>query len=336
MSAASAIDPTGVERLRKIWALASSPNAGEAAAARDRAAVFLARLGKTIADIPDLLAAKAKTPGPSPGPAGFTFYDMNNPDHVAAWAESDRRHRAERARKEAPEREAVLSRYSSMDAAIAPCEREVLLRMSVRKWAIYRDWPNQRWIDSIDGYNPLSLHYDMPPHVKEALSAAYPLPVTIGEAKSEYDYWERRDRELGLILEDTSNTQLDVSAYGRQEIVRGLLETGLRAQSLADVLIRQRYLVDSESVMVEVEQAVLADLEHLAAMAELAPKSAVQNGHVHNGQRETATARRAEVIRLLSNVDTARLSDREIARMVGVSPQTVGNIRRKHEASMPA
>jgi DNA-binding Lrp family transcriptional regulator len=43
----------------------------------------------------------------------------------------------------------------------------------------------------------------------------------------------------------------------------------------------------------------------------------------------TASDRREEVIRLLSNVDTTTLADREIARMVGVSPQTVGNIRRR-------
>jgi hypothetical protein len=265
---------------------------------------------------------------PEPGPHGFTFYDMDNPDHMAAWAESDRKRRAERARKEAPEREAVLSRYSSMDAAIAPCEREVLLRMSVRKWAVFHDAPNQRWTKSIDGCRELWIR-EMTPRVRLALSTAYPLPGTVQQAKAEYDYWECRDRELGLVLEDTSDTQLDLAARGRREIVRDLLETGLRARTLGEVLIRQRHLVASESVMVEVEQAVLADLEHLAAMAASTPDPAVHTGHAQAGQRETATDRRAEVIRLLSNVDTAYLSDREIARRVGVSPQTVGNIRRR-------
>jgi hypothetical protein len=163
--------------------------------------------------------------------------------------------------------------------------------MSVRKWAVYVERPNQRWIDNIDGHAPRLLQFDMPPHVKEALSAAYPLPVTIGEAKAEYDYWERRDRELGLVLEDTSDTQLDASAYARQEIVRGLLETGLRAQSLADIVIRLRYLSASESTigMPEMVEATLADAEHLAAMAGSIPEPSVQCGHVHNGQHRTAT-----------------------------------------------
>ena len=47
----------------------------------------------------------------------------------------------------------------------------------------------------------------------DALSSAYPLPATITEAAAEYAMWERRNRDLGLVLEDTSDTQLDLPAY---------------------------------------------------------------------------------------------------------------------------
>jgi predicted DNA-binding protein (UPF0251 family) len=321
MSAASTIDPISIERLRKIWALASSPNVGEATAARDRASAFLARHGKTVADIPDLLATKPKASEPAQGPFGFTFYDMNNPDHMAAYADIDRSRRAERARKEKPQRDAVIEAYGSANAVIAPCEREIQLRDAVRQWSVPREPPHQRWTERIGEWDD-SIS-DIPQHVREALSAAYALPTTIEDAAAEYAYWERRDREMGLVLEDTSDTQLDLAAYGRKEIVRGLLETGLRAKSLADVLARQRHLVDCEYSMPEADRAVLADLEYLT---EMAPEDTVQNGQV----KMTASDRRAEVIRLLSNVDMTNLSDREIARKVGVSPQTVGNIRRKH------
>ncbi len=54
---------------------------------------------------------------------------------------------------------------------------------------------------------------------------------------------------------------------------------------------------------------------------------------VQSGQPTTSpSARRIEVLRLLSNVDTAHLTDREIARRTGVSPQTVGDLRRKQAA----
>ena len=42
-----------------------------------------------------------------------------------------------------------------------------------------------------------------------------------------------------------------------------LLETGLRARTLAEVVMRQRYLVDLGENMPEIERAVLADLEAL-------------------------------------------------------------------------
>jgi hypothetical protein len=57
-------------------------------------------------------------------------------------------------------------------------------------------------------------------------------------------------------------------------MVLGLLETGLRAQSVAEVLIRQRHYIASGFSIPEIEQAVLADLEHLATLS-------------HEGQRRT-------------------------------------------------
>jgi DNA-binding CsgD family transcriptional regulator len=94
------------------------------------------------------------------------------------------------------------------------------------------------------------------------------------------------------------------------------LETGLRARSLEEIEIRLRHMIDRQYSMPEVDQAVLLDLQNLIA-------ENAANGH------HSATERRAEVEGMLSNSDTAALSDREIARRVGVSPQTVGNIRRR-------
>ena len=45
--------------------------------------------------------------------------------------------------------------------------------------------------------------------------------------------------------------------------MRRLLETELRAVSLAEVLIRQRHLVNLEVVEPDIERAVLMDLEAL-------------------------------------------------------------------------
>ena len=318
-------------KLAKIGALFGSTEQGEAAAARNRASSILARYDLHIDDIDIVLGDAAEAEGPKPGRFGFTFCDINNPEHMARWAAQDERRRA----AEKPKRDAVIERYGSVEAALAPCEREVLLRQAVRRWSELRSPPDQRWTDNIAGWSYAG--DDMPPDVRQALATAYPLPASIEDAWTEYSYWRRRGRELELVLGDMGDFNLDLPACGRQEIVRELLQTGLRAKSIADVLIRQRYTIDYGADGLGIEEAVLADLEHLAdleANAKSVHEPAVHNGRVHNGHHRTARDRRAEVIRLLSNVDTARLSDREIARQVGVSPQTVGNIRRRHEASV--
>jgi hypothetical protein len=47
----------------------------------------------------------------------------------------------------------VIKRYGSEEAALAPCEREQLLRAAVKKWSKFCAKPYQRWTQSIDGYS---------------------------------------------------------------------------------------------------------------------------------------------------------------------------------------
>ncbi len=251
-------------RLAKVWKLTTSPSPGEAAAARERARVIVEREGKTLDDVPSLLRTSqaSRAAGAAPSAAGFTFYDMNNSAHRAAYTEWDRKRRSDRARREAPERAEVLARYCSLDAVLAWTEQEQLLRAAVARWSVFQEPPHERWTRSIDGYKHETIG-DAPVRVIRALSEAYPLPATITEAAAEYAAWERRDRDIRLAIEDTSDTQLDLPAYLRREIVRRLLETELRATSIDEVLIRQRHLVASEMSEPEIERAVLRDLEGL-------------------------------------------------------------------------
>ncbi|MBR0651997.1 hypothetical protein GXW78_20195 [Roseomonas terrae] len=80
MSSAT-IDP---DRFRKVWTMAQQgATQGERDAAMGRAEVMLAGAGLTLDDVPAVLA---EDPAPQEEVAGFTFYDMNNPAHVAAWS----------------------------------------------------------------------------------------------------------------------------------------------------------------------------------------------------------------------------------------------------------
>jgi prophage antirepressor-like protein len=80
----------------------------------------------------------------------------------------------------------------------------------------------------------------------------------------------------------------------------------------------------------EVDGGMLTDLEHLAASEKKAGVDFAHPSGAHDTvPLRTAAERRTKVKSLLSKRATAQLSDRELAQRVGVSPQTVGNIRRR-------
>jgi hypothetical protein len=328
MALKQAPDRPTLEKLRKVWAMRGSAHPGERANAERLATRIVAGFGYWPGDIEDLLRgvdpSATGTGQQARGSAGFTCYDMGDPAQAEAWAEVDRR----RWRAQEPERAAVLRRYGSLEAVLAWTEHERLLRAAVAPWTLFHDPPDQQRTKSIDGRENES--FDKPSaRVVRALSEAYPLPTSITAAAAEYGAWRRRDRELGLFSDFPRMTHLDLSAQLRENIVGDLLWTGLRATSVAEVLLRCQHAIDIGFSMPEVDQAVVEDLECLVAREQ---QRHVQNGHpTASSERPHRTARQrsAEVRRLLSNVDTSRLSDREIARRAGVSPQTVGNIRRR-------
>jgi hypothetical protein len=255
-----------LDRLGKVWALTRSANAGEAAAARERARIMVEREGKTLADIPSLLRGKPiPTDAPRPSPSGFTPTDMSNPAHRRPETPAEKKRRAERSRKEKPARDDVLRRHGGIDGVLAWTEKERLLRLAVAPWSVFQPPPHQRWTKSIDGHE-VTTPGPPPARVVRALSDAYPLPRTISEAAGEYGMWQSRDRDVGLAVEASDNPQLDLSAEIRRDIVRRLMEVDLRAQSVAEVLIRQRHLVEMDTIGdPDIEKAVLLDLESLDA-----------------------------------------------------------------------
>ncbi|GAN61535.1 hypothetical protein ACI01nite_26640 [Acetobacter cibinongensis] len=71
-----------LDLLAKIWALAEQGNAGEQAAAQNRAEALVKPHGYTLTDVPDLLLTEGYLDDdPQPSAGGFTFYDISNPAH---------------------------------------------------------------------------------------------------------------------------------------------------------------------------------------------------------------------------------------------------------------
>lgn len=161
----------------------------------------------------------------------------------------------------------VIEKYGSEDAAkaLTPAEQAIEAAVEPLRRSV-RDGTHA--VESLDGWHRLLSTREAPDSVRRAVEQAWPMPGTISAAKAEYDLWNERDDELaaawGAGRGDT--VLLSLGCHLRREMVRGLLETGLRAQSIADVIIRQRYYLTRDFSMHDVEQAVLADLEHLVTL----------------------------------------------------------------------
>jgi hypothetical protein len=275
-------------RLAKIWKLTNSPNPGEAAAARDRARAIVEREGKTLADVPGLLRATQKSAPAKPAPATAGFADFGDwmeerePGYKARFAKEQ----AERRQREKDELQEVLARYGSEEAVITLSPTEAVLRAAVLKWCVFQKPPyDTRWIAEIDGRDEPYPLDKMTPRVRKALSAAIPVPTTITEAFAEYTMWEKRDRERALVFGSVGDRQLDLPSAFRMEIVRNLLEVGLRAASVEEVLIRQRYTIDSQMSQPEIDQAVLLDLEGLVAAKAIAKITSRQRRRDRGGRQ---------------------------------------------------
>jgi DNA-binding CsgD family transcriptional regulator len=322
-------------KLLKVTALLDSPNEGECAAALRTANKMLAAAGKRWRDLPAILgappaappraAAAAPTRPATPAAAPQSFEDRmeeKEPGYKARCA----RAQAQRAQEQAAARAAVIEKYGSQDAAVAPSVMEATVDAAMAPFVReeMRQFSNGRFPrKTLDGWS--SYGDPVPPHVGAAVRAALPLPTTLAEAKAETDAWHERERELGAIY-GPDGDWLSLGCGLRLQIVTALLYHDLRATSLEDAIVRHRairgrgFVPNSEEA-----DAMIADIEQLARM------QAVTTNPVQSGRLATATDRRSEVLRLLSNLDTVALSDREIGRRVGVSPQTVGNLRRRFE-----
>ncbi len=209
---------------------------------------------------------------------------------------------------------------------------------AVKPWRRVCERPRQRWTQAISDCDSWIHRWEekAPAAALSAVAGAYPMPETIPAAKAEYDYWRQRNDELDAFAEGPSgDIGLDLVAYIRWEMVRRAFEVELISRNLSDLLIRAQYYDAQESLNEDGLKAIWRDIEILEELGRIEAKIATVVAEARPSNldsvppRHTATERRHAVLELLSHVDTAALPDREIARRVGVTPTTVGNIRRR-------
>jgi hypothetical protein len=181
-------------------------------------------------------------------------------------AEAKRKQEHDRIRVDELDREAVIKRYGSEAAVVAPCDREKLLKASVSEWSKSYTKDHPEWATSICRCVSLRdiLGRKKPlTHVVEAISQAFPLPETLEGAIGEQAYWERRVRETALVRPGPFFADGDLTIQIRQHVLRSLVDA-MPARSVRDVLAR----VQGRDMTPELQKAVIADLKALSAATE--------------------------------------------------------------------
>ncbi|MDH0125780.1 helix-turn-helix domain-containing protein [Brucella intermedia GD04153] len=320
--AASNLD---IEKFRKVYALVTGgATEGERSAAKARAGKIAERAGMSLLDA----VSKLDAPKPTSKPASNPFDDLFNSPEMRA-------QRAERQRKDGVKRERVLREYGSVKAVFDPTPWEFALRKAIEPFSILIPYAcvsgvQRHYTASMDG----ELAGDFikgTPRVKSAISSAFPMPTTIRAAMDEIKSWNRLRWDRSLFF-DTHEPEAEVSVRTR------LVEEFVAREpvhSWDDMEARfawKKYEFESEYIdPVERKDPFMDRIEDdFAILRGLYEKRDIETPHVHTGHRTNADKRAA----VLSMLDAQpELSDREISRRVGVSPQTVGNWRRRTAAA---
>jgi hypothetical protein len=255
------MDPKTTALLVKIVALFDSPNDGERDSAFGKARELLERHGQSKADVMEALTTLGVR-----ATAMADFMDWVRVGEAAA-ASADQavagkpeRHAEEQSRAD------VIARYGSLEAALQPCPLEASLRSGVRQGLTFHAPPNERWTRSIYGYLPGQPDGRERQRAVRATARACPLPTNIQDALAEHAYWERRDRELRLVLgrgDDTSG--LDLTAQLRRELVANLIRSELPVHNRTDMQTRLQFWIDESQA--EIDRTPLDEVVRLAEMA---------------------------------------------------------------------
>lgn len=310
----------GLETFAKVRVLHDSTTSpGEKAAAANRMEALARSAGMTVAE------AMSKLDSPSPG-MGAGFADFFDTPYF----------RAEKARRDR-EREVrwreVLAEYGSEAAVFEPTPWERALDAACAPYVVRGETTGWR-IGSLLGWNGFG---DPPARIVEAVSGAYRMPATVQKAWSEFQVWEKlsRDREARGTGWGDHPAPVEV----RRHLLEQMLDT-MPAQGLNDLRARMSWLEWRNELgpglgqkQERVRLATLrADIERMGQRireqdatttdnSDLKPASPVQTGQQ---ARPTRADRHAAIRTLVAEGH----GDREIARRLGISPTTVGTVRR--------
>lgn len=170
--------------------------------------------------------------------------------------------RAARARRshseqENAERAAVIARYGSLEAALSPSPIETMfitaaahLADSEPQWradeADKAEKPASASPEGeVDPWAPLAgwsvPWHDVPPALRQAVSAACPLPSNVADARAEALAWEQRRREREILVEGPGKAALPTACAARHRLVEDAWRRDLPVRSAAEFEARLDY-----------------------------------------------------------------------------------------------
>lgn len=319
----SAID---LKKFRKVHALMTGgATDGERAAAKARAEAMAMKAGMTLQEA----VSSLDTP-PAAKPVNiFEGFDDWMEEKEPGYKAKRAQERAARNSREDQRRAEVLAQYGSEAALFARTAWEAALDAAIAPLATWDHWTDSdgvkhRFTDTLDGKRPKIGFWhldDITPAIREAVMTAYMWPSNLDTALQEVKAWDRLRWDRGLFGGEW-NHYAEVEC--RILLLEHELDTGRPAASWEDVQARfdwKRYEFERQWIdPTERCDPFLDRLEaDIAALAQLVQP--VQSG------RRTNAGKRADVLSMLDAHPD--LSDREIARRVGVSPQTVNSWRHR-------
>lgn len=308
-----------MDKLRKVRALMEGGKTeGERGSAKAKAEAIAARAGLSLKAALSRLDAQVKQTAGNPFTAKNPFQDFG--DWMEAkepgWKAKEAQRRAEKEAARHVRCKELLAEYGSEDAVFAPTATEATLRDAL---AHLEEPGNTLW-----GYRGFRYIDGPTPEMWQAMRGAGLVPETVPEAWAAYEAHEARTDARCAFCADYTPWQWEEAWRSTLEWLLDHLRTP-SAEGIAARLDWMEHLANRDMARgVDADRSLIASLQSdFAAFVASNPR---QPAH------STAAQRRAAVLGLLAKAPG--LSDREISRQAGCSPQTVGNWRRKLEGAV--